>query len=264
MKIALTRAKAILAAGAVAVTFGGLAVAGVSPAMAATPSCGNTCLDIFSKNFGSFANPSFVLDSYKQGDAVGTPVILFRTSNADPAEDFTVSDQGPVSDFLQAGLVSPALALHYGCDFSLQQNTCGSSSYPDDFALEIEYAPFGADTGLCAGVSGTATANKKVTLQSCGASSDTTWIADTVDSCLSNPLYFGEIPLINGSDTNFSQPFVMTYPGSGYPTDNPRPQLYVANLTGFSQAGGNGQCGTGSISGPSSNQLWSAVAGVLK
>jgi hypothetical protein len=263
MKIALTRAKAILAAGVVAAAFGGLGLAGAQTASAATPSCGPGCIDIFSKNFGSFTNPSFVLDSYKQGDAPGTPVILFRTSNADPAEDFTISDQGSVSDFLQAGLVSSALALHYGCDFSLPTNTCGSSA-PDDFALEIEYAPFGADTGLCAGVSGTATANEKVTLQSCGVSSDTTWIADTVDSCPSNPLYFGEIPLINGSDTNFSQPFVMTYPGTGYPTDNPRPQLYVSNLTGFSQSGGPGQCGTGSISGPSSNQLWAAVAGVLK
>ena len=40
------------------------------------------------------------------------------------------------------------------------------------------------------------------------------------------------IPLINGSDTNFSHPFVLTYPTNGYPTDMPRPQLTVTNLTG--------------------------------
>ncbi len=42
------------------------------------------------------------------------------------------------------------------------------------------------------------------------------------------------MPVINGSDTNFSHPFVLTYPGNGFPTDKPRPQLQVKNLTGFS------------------------------
>ncbi len=44
----------------------------------------------------------------------------------------------------------------------------------------------------------------------------------------------GYVPLINGSDTNFSQPFVLTYPQSGYPTDLPRPQLLVGKITGLS------------------------------
>ena len=35
----------------------------------------------------------------------------------------------------------------------------------------------------------------------------------------------GYVPLINGSDTNFSHPFVLHYPGNGLPTDKPRPQL---------------------------------------
>ena len=59
------------------------------------------------------------------------------------------------------------------------------------------------------------------------------------------------VPLINGSDTNFSHPFVLTYPSSGYPTDKPRPQLYVANLTGFSNPGARSY-----PSGVNSNQLW--------
>ena len=95
-------------------------------------------------------------------------------------------------------------------------------------------------------------------------SSKTTWIADTIDSCIANPLYFAEVPAINGSSTNFSHPPVLTYPASGYPTDTPRPQLTTQLLTGFSQSGGTGQCGTGSVNGPDSNELWSAVAGVLK
>jgi hypothetical protein len=41
--------------------------------------------------------------------------------------------------------------------------------------------------------------------------------------------------LINGSDTNFSQPFVLTYPQTSYPTDKPRPQLRVYNLSGYTR-----------------------------
>ena len=63
-----------------------------------------------------------------------------------------------------------------------------------------------------------------VTLQPCGVSSNTVWIVDTYDSA-GGPVHHGYVPLINGSDTNFSQPFVLTYPKSGFPTDTPRPQL---------------------------------------
>ncbi len=39
------------------------------------------------------------MDVFRQGAKVGQPIILFRNSNSDPAEDFTVSFQGSVSDF---------------------------------------------------------------------------------------------------------------------------------------------------------------------
>ena len=64
---------------------------------------------------------------------------------------------------------------------------------------------------------------------------------------------------INGSDTNFSQPFVLTYPGGGaYPTDKPRPQLESENLTEFSNPG------NGDPAGVNSNQLFGADIGPLK
>ena len=50
------------------------------------------------------------------------------------------------------------------------------------------------------------------------------------------PIRSEYVPLINGSDANFSQPFVLTYPANGFPTNMPRPQFTVANLTGFSQS----------------------------
>jgi hypothetical protein len=260
----------ILAAAATLTLVSALGLAGAGTASAATPSCGSHCIDIFSQQFANSGNPTYVLDTLKQGLKVGQPLILFRTANYDPAEDFTVAYEGRVSDFYTAGLVSAAVDLHYGCSFDVATNTCGDTSFPDDYAFEGEYAPFGVDSGLCAGVAATAFQGEGVTLQPCGTSSRTVWIADLAlkpgqqaDSCPSNPLYLAEIPLINGSDGNFSQPFVLTYPANGYPTNTPRPQLQVDNLTGFSQSGDALPCGGNSIVGPDSSQLWSATEGVL-
>ena len=102
----------------------------------------------------------------------------------------------------------------------------------NDPAFKIEYTPHGVDSGLCMGVASTAVQEEGVTLQPCGVSAKTVWIADIFDS--PSTLFNGYIPLINGSDTNFSQPFVLTYPADGYPTNMPRPQLQVDNITGFS------------------------------
>ncbi len=90
------------------------------------------------------------------------------------------------------------------------------------------------DSGLCVGVASTAVQEEGVTLQECGASSKTVWAVDVFDQPIES-FFLGYYPLINGSDTNFSQPFVLTYPQSGYPTDKPRPQLQVDNLSGYTQ-----------------------------
>ena len=52
---------------------------------------------------------------FRQGAKVGQPIILFRESNSDPAEDFSAEFNGTTSSFYAAGLVSSAVALHYGC-----------------------------------------------------------------------------------------------------------------------------------------------------
>ena len=186
-----------------------------------------------------------MLDVLRQGEKVGQPIILFRESNSDPAEDFTISSQGLVSDFFAAGLVGAAVNLHYGA---------GAVGYPDFEAYEIQYSPFGVDSGLCVGVGSTAVAGTKVALEPCGVTSKTVWIKDYSNAA---GIFGSYVPLINGSDTNFSQPFVMTYPASGYPTDKPRVQLYTTNLTGFSQGSGFDPTGV------NSNQLWGADTGVL-
>ena len=245
----------VLAAAATLTMVGGVGTMGVltaGTAGAATPSCGPACINIFSRDFGTFRHPNFTLDVLRQGARVGQPLILFKTSNSDPALDWSLSFQGHVSDFCAAGLVSALTCLHYGGAGHITPTV----TYPDLPAWEVEYAPFGVDSGLCMGVARTASQNEGVSLQPCGVSGRTVWIGDSLD----NPFSF-YVPVINGSNTNFSHPFVLTYPNNGYPTDKPRPQLQVRNLTGFTQGGFPF---LPVISSVSSNQLWSATFGVLK
>jgi hypothetical protein len=242
----------VLAVGATLALVGGVGTAGVlsaGTASAATPSCGPTCINLFSHQFGSFRSPNYTVDVLRQGEKTGQPIILFRQANYDPALDWTVAFQGLVSDFLAAGLVSPAVALHYGG---------GSVGATDDPAFENEYSPFGVASGLCMGVAATAFNDEGVTLQPCGVSAKTVWILDTYDQYSFITAFRNGVPLINGSDTNFSQPFVLTYPNESFPTDKPRPQLVVTNLTGFSNGTGGPEVNT-----VNSNQLWGATFGVL-
>ena len=246
----------VFVAAATLTLVGGTSAAGVfiaGTASAATPACGNTCADLFSRNFGTYPDPGFLLDTLSRSEKVGQPLILFRTANSDPAEDFTVAFQGLVSDFNTAGLVSNALDLHYGgagCeDYDATTAKC-ITFYPDDAAFELEYSPYGVDSGLCMGTATTAVNGTKVSLQPCGVTAKTTWIIDVaditptptpiptdtsppavvrpaIDAAPAGAVY---LPLINGSGTNFSHPAVLTYPQNSYPTDTPRPQLKTQTL----------------------------------
>ena len=176
----------LLAGAATLALVGGVGTAGALTATAATPSAGPNAIDIFSRTFGTHRTPNFVLDVLRQGAKVGQPIILFRTSNTDPAEDFVPSIQGTTADFYAAGLVSSAVALHYGCIAGWQLPELLRRPEPeapvDDPAIELEYSPFGVDSGLCVGVAATATAKEGVTLQPCGVSAKTVWIIDANDS----------------------------------------------------------------------------------
>ena len=221
----------ILATAATLTMVGGLGTAGALSASAATPPCGHSCIDIFSREFGNHHHPNYVLDVWRQSAKAGTPIILYRTSNTDKAEDFTISFQGRVSDFFAAGLVSSALNLHYS----------------HNWAYEIEYSPNGVNSGMCIGTASTAANGTPVVLVPCGASAKSVWVVDSQDS-----IGHGYVPLINGSDMNFSHPFVLHYPGNSVPTDTPRPQLNTWNLQKYS----NGVV--------FDNEMWGANFGVLR
>ena len=209
------------------------------PANAATPSCGHRCINLFSKKFSDFltTKPAFVVDVWRQGANVGQPIIMFQSSNADPAEDFTVSLQGTVTDLAAAGLLTNgALLLHYA----------------KDFAFEFQYSPNGVDSSLCIGVGSTPINNTPVSLQPCGVSAKTIWILDRQNATPGGLFTFPFTPLISAAGLNFSNPFVLTYPQNGNPNDKPRPELITQNLHQFSR----GQV--------FDNQQWSAFFGVLR
>ena len=232
------KSKVLAGTATLALVGGGAATITSGPANAATPSCGHRCVNLFSKKFSDVltTKPGFVVDVLRQGAKVGQPIIMFQSSNSDPAEDFTVSLQGRVSDFVTAGLVSPALAIHYA----------------RDFAWEFQYSPNGVDSGLCIGTASAPITNAGVTLQPCGVSAKTVWITDVQNIERGGVFTFPYVPLISGAGSNFSNPFVLTYPQNGNPNDKPRPQLVTQNLHQFSR----GQV--------FDNQQWSAFFGVLR
>jgi hypothetical protein len=147
-----------LGATAAPLVLGGVSAATTLTAAAATPSCGLTCLDVFSV-YGTFLD----VGSHQVDPAVGQPIVLARASNANPGEDFEFGSQGTVAEYYEAGLVGAAINLAY-------------SSFS---AYEIQYAPFGLDTGLCVGAGATPTEGTQITLQLCGVSAKTVWIVDS-------------------------------------------------------------------------------------
>ena len=107
------------------------------------------------------------------------------------------------------------MAIHYGggCAYwntHVYPAAC-AKYFPDDFAFEIEYSPYGMNSGLCVGVPSTAVQDTFVSLQPCGASAKTVWVVDLANST-GHSFTDTYAPLINGSNTNFSHPFVLTYP----------------------------------------------------
>ena len=217
----------VLAAAATLTLVGGVGAVGTltaGSASAGTPSCGPTCINLFNKDFAGFnGGAASPVDVYRQSEKVGNPIILFRSQQLRPGPGLERVLPGH-----RGGARHPRPAVP-GDRPPLRSHRLAGCP-----AFENEYAPFGVDSGLCSGVAATAYQGEGVTLQPCGVSGKTLWIVDFNENNFNN---FPGVPLINGSNTNFSHPFVLTYPANANPTDKPRPQLTVTNLTGFTQPG---------------------------
>ncbi|HEX7927937.1 MAG TPA: hypothetical protein VF678_10115 [bacterium] len=203
----------VLAAVVMLTLVGGAITVEAPPASAATPQCGPHCIQIFSRKFGAPAHPRFVETVFHGVAKVGQPTILARVSNSNPAGDLIAMAPGAglVSDFFKAGMVSAAVNQHYSTER----------------AAQIEFAPLGKPTGLCAGLATTAFQNEGLTLQPCTTPGTTVWILDTADSPATAPTFF---PLVSGSTTDFTHPFAMTIHGN--PAHKRFPQIKVQHLRG--------------------------------
>jgi hypothetical protein len=122
-------------------------------------------------------------------------------------------------------MVSAAVNAHFG----------------SEDAAQIEYAPYGHPTGLCTAVATTAYQDEHLSLQPCSAPGTTVWILDFAASPTA-----GYFAIINGSDTDFVHPFVMTILGN--PADQLVTPIIMQHLTGDSGIA-------------PANQLWGAHFG---
>ena len=214
----------MLAVAAVMTLAGGLSTVGTVAASAATPQCGMKCLEVYSLKYATPpTNPTnlgFVETVFQGIAAVGVPAIVQQASSSNPAEDLMVPMAGTASSLAAQGWVSAEVGEHFG----------------SDPAVQIEYAPFGQPTGLCSAVATTAYQNEGLSLQPCSTPGTTIWILDIPDSPV--PGYF---PIVNGSNTDFNRPFVMTILG------NPAHQVTPIILQHFK----------GGANNVPANQLWS-------
>jgi hypothetical protein len=194
-----------VAAGITVIVTGAMSVS--SAALAETPACGDQCVTIYNDKIG----PGFPLDLKNQASQLNQPIVLSPASTTNPAEDFSINTEGTVDEFYNAGLVSADLDTHYG----------------NDQAFELGYEPTGVQSGYCAGTATAAGKHTRVSLQPCTVSSRTVWVIanssgyESAEAALAS----GYSPLINGSDTDFTRPYVLTYPRSSYPTGRAQPAL---------------------------------------
>jgi len=156
-------------------------------ASAGSPQCGSVCINLFNQKFGTTDVAAVPHGAVTAGHRVILAAALFAGPDS-PAEDWTTSIQGRVSDFYAAGLMSAALNQHYGTDE----------------AVEIAYTPGGTASHLCLGIASGPGQGTPVTLQPCGVTVGTVWIFDTADAS------GGYMPFISGQDTQYPAPYVLT------------------------------------------------------
>ncbi|HUC57061.1 MAG TPA: hypothetical protein VMA95_06645 [Streptosporangiaceae bacterium] len=156
------------------------------PASAATAQCGSLCTSFYPLSTGT---SDVLAVSHPSGTSASTgeAVTISAASTTNQGEDWVLEIQGTVSDFYEAGLMSSAMNMHFG----------------SDDVYEIDYAPDATWTGECLGVS-SSNGSGSVTLQPCGETAATLWVADTADQ------NGRAVPLINGNNNNFSAPYGLT------------------------------------------------------
>jgi hypothetical protein len=227
--------RAFFAASASAVVMAGVGLgAGTASAVTHvkkdTVACGSSCDSLFSDELGS----GLTMNAYVPGDTgvggkQGQKVNLHVAANNRPNGDFVRDVNGQVFEFCGEDANDFFSPTSYIC-----------LNYPFFDVAEMEWSPGGFGSGLCAGVAAV-TAGENVTLQPCGETNRTVWVLDRNQATLGTdcrtlvtpPVSPGDpgtnfCPWLNGGDSNFSDPLVLTlYTGTTHPTN----QLKIARET---------------------------------
>ena len=214
--------------------------------VAATPTCGSTCVNVFATSSAlPLAESRSTCSGKARRSASRSSCSGRRTSTPRRTGPWR---SGQDSESYAAGLVSAAVNLHYGH---------GSVFPNDDPAFEDEYAPYGVDSGLCWAWP-RSLPGEGVTLQPCGVSARTVWVVDAVDrSSLPHRSVRGSADQRLGHQ--FLAPVRADLPGQRFPDRHAAAAAEVTNLTGFSRV-----LAVHSKHMANSNQLWGATFGVLK
>jgi len=165
---------------------GGVGAAGTLTANAASTKCGAVCTSYYSVALGK----GYLANVVNQAVQAGEPVNLAKATDKNPGEDFAPFDEGLVTDFNKAGIISAGL----------------DKLYAELHVIEIQYVPAGSPSGLCVGVGSTPSAGTVVTLQACGVTARTTWIVEPVTTTAGtyDELFSG------ATASNFQHPFSLT------------------------------------------------------
>jgi hypothetical protein len=172
-----------LAGIAVLALAGSAILAGAPAGNAATVACGPTCKAPFARQWGANLIGAVLSGIPRHGQSV----VLYPAAPR-PAEDWQLLYEGTVATLYGDGIVGAAVGRTW-------------PSYP---AYEYEYTPAGTPTAWCLGTAVTAGPGTPLTLQLCGSTAKTLWIPLLADRS------GGYVPLINGSDTLTTSPYVMT------------------------------------------------------
>jgi hypothetical protein len=175
--------KVFVCLAALALTGGAIVAISVPAGHAATVACGVACVAPYDQASGS-GNVSAVSGGTAQ---IGQHVIL-SVAGPNSSEDWDLLTIADAATLYADGIVGAAVG----------------TTWPSDIGYEYEYAPNGIPSALCIGTATTAGQGTSVTLQQCGVTSKTVWIALAIDNI------GGYQPMINGSDTVTSTPYVLT------------------------------------------------------
>jgi len=205
---------------AIALSVAGTSAASATVKPAATPACGANCQDYTSLELANDGDNS-ILNAFVSGDTGRIPtrpvdVNFNLASNSHPNEDWGYQVIGTVGQFCQNGILTGGI---------LAENSVACTHYRSFPAFELNWQPFGQQSGLCAGTSGPVTEGQNVKLEKCGGFQGSIFVLDTdLGKVVNGHLYE---PAIDGADTSFSHEFVLTLDAG---THSPINQLKIDSL----------------------------------